>query len=61
MAAGFVLVGAFAALTSVAGPAALADAMRELVPAHRAAALQSNLDALDAGAAFVAATATSAP
>lgn len=54
VAAGFVLVGAFAALTATASPGALADSVRELVPPHRATALQSNLDALEAGAAFVA-------
>jgi len=54
VAAGFVLVGAFGALSGVASPAALADAVGELVPAHRVAALRANLDALAAGASFVA-------
>ena len=55
------LVGAFAALTATASPGALADAVRELVPAHRAAALQANLDALDAGANFVGAREPASP
>lgn len=54
LAAGFVLVGAFAALTTTASPDSLTDAVRELVPAHRATALQANLGALTAGAAFAA-------
>jgi 2-oxoglutarate ferredoxin oxidoreductase subunit gamma len=54
LAAGFVLVGAFCAITATASPPALADAVGELVPAHRAAALQANLDAIRAGAAFAA-------
>ncbi len=52
VAAGFVLVGTFAALTGTASSDALAGAVRELVPAHRATALQANLDALVAGGAF---------
>ena len=58
VAAGLVLVGAFAALTGTAGPDALAGAVSELVPAHRVAALQADLAALDAGHAFVTAMAT---
>jgi 2-oxoglutarate ferredoxin oxidoreductase subunit gamma len=50
VAAGFALVGAFAALTGVADDDALASATRQLVPPHRAAALEANLAALAAGA-----------
>ena len=56
VAAGFVLVGAFAALTDVADDAALASATRQLVPPHRAAALEANLAALAAGADAVRGT-----
>ena len=58
VAAGLVLVGAFAALTGSASPEALAGAVSELVPAHRVAALQADLAALAAGHAFVTAMAT---
>lgn len=54
VAAGLVLVGAFAALTGTAGSDALAGAVSQLVPAHRATALQADLAALDAGQRFVA-------
>lgn len=54
--AGFVLVGAFAALTGVADTAALVSATRQLVPPHRAAALEANLAALAAGADAVRGT-----
>jgi 2-oxoglutarate ferredoxin oxidoreductase subunit gamma len=54
VAAGFALVGAFAALTETASPGSLADAVREVVPPHRAAAVAANLGALAAGADFVA-------
>ena len=57
VAAGLVLVGAFAALTGVAGADALEAAVHHLVPAHRAAAIQSNLAALAAGADSVRGTA----
>ncbi len=53
VAAGLVLVGAFATLTGTAGPEALAGAVSELVPTHRVAALQADLAALEAGANFV--------
>jgi Pyruvate/2-oxoacid:ferredoxin oxidoreductase gamma subunit len=53
VAAGLVLVGAFAAVTSVATPGALDTAVHELVPAHRTAALEADLGALVAGARFV--------
>jgi len=53
VAAGLVLVGAFAALTNCASPETLAGAVSQLVPAHRVAALQADLAALDAGREFV--------
>jgi 2-oxoglutarate ferredoxin oxidoreductase subunit gamma len=53
VAAGLALVGAFAALTGVADADALATATRQLVPPHRAAALEANLAALTAGAEAV--------
>ena len=56
VAAGLALVGVPAALTGSAGAAALAGATRDLVPAHRAAALEANLAALTAGAEFVRGT-----
>jgi hypothetical protein len=40
-------------LTNTAGPEALTAAVSELVPAHRVAALQADLAALEAGANFV--------
>ena len=56
VAAGLALVGAFAALTAVATAPALDTAVRDLVPEHRAAALQANLAALAAGAKSVRGT-----
>jgi len=56
VAAGLALVGAFAALTGVADDDALATATRQLVPPHRAAALEANLAALAAGAEAVRGT-----
>ena len=56
VAAGLALVGAFAALTGVADDEALATATRQLVPPHRAAALEANLAALAAGAEAVRGT-----
>ena len=53
VASGLALVGAFAALTGTASLDSLASATTALVPPHRAAALQSNLAALTAGADFV--------
>jgi len=53
VAAGLVLVGAFAAITGTARPESLAGAVRELVPAHRAAALEADLAAVAAGHDFV--------
>jgi 2-oxoglutarate ferredoxin oxidoreductase subunit gamma len=57
VAAGLVLVGAFAALTGVAGAAALEAAVHHVVPPHRAAAIRSNVAALAAGADAVRGTA----
>jgi 2-oxoglutarate ferredoxin oxidoreductase subunit gamma len=56
VAAGLALVGAFAALTGVADDGSLAVATRQLVPPHRAAALEANLAALTAGADAVRGT-----
>jgi 2-oxoglutarate ferredoxin oxidoreductase subunit gamma len=56
VAAGFALVGAFAALTGSPTIDSIAGAIRDLVPPHRTAALQANLAALDAGAEFVLGT-----
>jgi 2-oxoglutarate ferredoxin oxidoreductase subunit gamma len=56
VAAGLALVGAFAALTGVATARSLDAAVHQLVPAHRAAALQANLAALVAGAESVQGT-----
>jgi 2-oxoglutarate ferredoxin oxidoreductase subunit gamma len=56
VAAGLALVGAFAELTGVADAAALEASVRQLVPAHRAAALEGNLAALVAGADAVRGT-----
>lgn len=55
MAAGFVLLGAFAAATGVAGVESLVAAMRELVPPYRTQHLANNEAALRAGAEAVAA------
>ena len=46
VAAGLALVGVFAELTGVADDESLATATRQLVPPHRAAALEANLAAL---------------
>ncbi len=56
VAAGLALVGAFAELTGVASAAALDGAVRQLVPAHRAEAVQANVAALAAGADAVRGT-----
>ena len=56
VASGFVLLGAFAALTGSPGHDAMARATSALVPPHRAAALQANLTALEAGTEFVLGT-----
>jgi 2-oxoglutarate ferredoxin oxidoreductase subunit gamma len=59
VAAGLVLVGVFATITGTARPASLAGAGRELVPAHRAAALEADLAAVAAGHDFVTTAAAS--
>jgi 2-oxoglutarate ferredoxin oxidoreductase subunit gamma len=56
VAAGFALLGAFAAVTGSPSIGSIASATRDLVPPHRVAALQANLAALDAGAEFVLGT-----
>ena len=57
VAAGLALVGAFAAAhRRRRRPAALETAVRDLVPPHRAAALEANLAALTAGAESVRGT-----
>jgi 2-oxoglutarate ferredoxin oxidoreductase subunit gamma len=50
MSAGFVLLGAYAAITGLVGSDALVDAMRQLVPPYRAQHVQANEAALRAGA-----------
>jgi 2-oxoglutarate ferredoxin oxidoreductase subunit gamma len=50
MAAGFVLLGAYAALTEMAGLEALVEAMKELVPPYRTQHVAMNETALRAGA-----------
>jgi 2-oxoglutarate ferredoxin oxidoreductase subunit gamma len=51
MAAGFVLLGAYATVTGMAGIDALVDAMKELVPPYRTQHVAMNEAALRAGAA----------
>ena len=51
MAAGFVLLGAYAAATGMAGLESLVAAMKELVPPYRAQHVANNEAALRAGAA----------
>jgi 2-oxoglutarate ferredoxin oxidoreductase subunit gamma len=53
MSAGFVLVGAYAALTGLVGVESLADAMRALVPPYRTQHVAANERAISAGAAAV--------
>jgi len=60
MAAGFVLLGAYAAVTSMAGTESLVAAMKELVPPYRTQHLALNEAAIRAGAGAVATTATAA-
>lgn len=55
MAAGFVLLGAYAAITAMAGIESLVAAMKELVPPYRAQRVADNEAALRAGAAALAA------
>jgi 2-oxoglutarate ferredoxin oxidoreductase subunit gamma len=52
MAAGFVLLGAYAAITHLSGIEALVAAMRDLVPPYRTQHLAANESALRAGYAF---------
>lgn len=56
MAAGFVLLGAYAAATQMAGLESLVAAMKELVPPYRTQHLAVNEAALRAGAAALAGT-----
>jgi 2-oxoglutarate ferredoxin oxidoreductase subunit gamma len=53
LSSGFVLLGAFAALTGLVTVDATVDAMRQLVPRYRTEHLQANEEALRAGAAAV--------
>jgi len=53
MSAGFVLLGAFVAITGLVGVAAAIDAMRRLVPAYRTQHVAANERAIEAGAASV--------
>lgn len=53
MAAGFVLLGAFAAATGAVGEDSLVAAMRELVPPYRVQHVENNEKAIRAGAASV--------
>jgi 2-oxoglutarate ferredoxin oxidoreductase subunit gamma len=60
MSAGFVLLGAFAAITGLVGVEAVVGAMRQLVPAYRAQHLAANERAIQAGAETVPALAAPA-
>ena len=60
MSAGFVLLGAFAAITGLVGVESVVGAMRQLVPAYRAQHLAANERAIAAGAASVPALAAPA-
>jgi 2-oxoglutarate ferredoxin oxidoreductase subunit gamma len=53
MSAGFVLLGAFAALTGLVAVESVVDAMRELVPPYRTQHVAANEQAIAAGAAAV--------
>jgi Pyruvate/2-oxoacid:ferredoxin oxidoreductase gamma subunit len=53
MSAGFVLLGAFVALTGLVSLDSAIVAMRELVPAYRTQHLETNGRALRAGAALL--------
>ena len=53
MAAGFVLLGAYAAITGLVSADSLVGAMRELVPPYRAQHVANNETAIRAGAASV--------
>lgn len=52
-AGGFVMIGAYAALTGAVAPEALGEAMRELLPPYRAQHVESNLNAIRIGAESV--------
>ena len=53
LSAGFVLLGAFAAVTGLVTVDGAVDAMRQLIPPYRTEHLQANEDALRTGAAAV--------
>jgi Pyruvate/2-oxoacid:ferredoxin oxidoreductase gamma subunit len=53
MSAGFVLLGAFVAVTGLVGVDSTVDAMRQLVPAYRTQHLEANERAIRAGAALL--------
>jgi 2-oxoglutarate ferredoxin oxidoreductase subunit gamma len=57
MSAGFVLLGAFAALTGLVAVESVVGAMRELVPPYRTQHVAANERAIAAGAAAVPALA----
>jgi 2-oxoglutarate ferredoxin oxidoreductase subunit gamma len=59
VAAGLVLVGTFATVTATASADSLAGAVRELVPAHRVAALEADLAAVAAGHEYATTAAVS--
>jgi hypothetical protein len=68
MSAGFVLLGAYAAVTGVVGTDSLVAAMRRLIPPYRAqhaaaneAAIRAGADAVEAGAGPAWAEAAAAP
>lgn len=56
MAAGFVLLGAYATATGIVGEEALVEAMRDLVPPYRTQHVAANEAAIRAGAASVSVT-----
>jgi 2-oxoglutarate ferredoxin oxidoreductase subunit gamma len=60
MSAGFVLLGAFVALTGLVSVESTVAAMRELVPAYRTQHLEANEQAIRAGAALLPALAAPA-
>jgi 2-oxoglutarate ferredoxin oxidoreductase subunit gamma len=55
MAAGFVLLGAFAGVTGLVSTDALVEAMRDLVPPYRVQHIENNEKAIRAGASSVTA------
>ena len=60
LSAGFVLLGAFAALTGLVTVDGAVDAMRQLIPPYRTEHLQANEEALRTGAAAIPALAAPA-